>query len=217
MHNQPGVTKFSSALPAPPGWLHDVHQQPVCRPTNPPNGASTTTRLSWRCKSLLKVSKRRYLLLPVWGLKVTTSPAPAPRSGPGSPPAAPGFNSGPIAPLTRRVASRAHNLVPARTPPRRGLIFQSTTRFGMTGWVGDPTTGSPGLPSPPVGGPQPLVQQRRPLRRRAHCALENASDQLRRRAPPHIRHCFAYIARPSQRPYSTAKPRQVGPIRVRVL
>jgi hypothetical protein len=56
MHNQPGVTKFSSALPASPDWLHDVHQQPVCRPTNPPNGASTTTRLSWRCKSLLKVS-----------------------------------------------------------------------------------------------------------------------------------------------------------------
>ena len=117
MHNQPGVTKFSSALPASPGWLHDVHQQPVCRPTNPPNGASTTTRLSWRCKSLLKVSKRRYLLLPVWGLKVTTSPAPAPRSGPGSPPAAPGFNSDPIAPLARRVASRTHNLAPPAPRP----------------------------------------------------------------------------------------------------
>ena len=56
-------------------------------------------------------------------------------------------------------------LARARTPPRRGLIFQSITRFGMAGWVGDPTTGSPGLPSPPVDGPQPLVQQRRPLRR----------------------------------------------------
>jgi hypothetical protein len=33
----------------------------------------------------------------------------------------------------------------------------------MTGWVGDPTTGATGLPSPPMGGPQPLVQQRRPL------------------------------------------------------
>jgi hypothetical protein len=52
----------------------------------------------------------------------------------------------------------------------------------MTGWVGDPTTGFPGLPSPPVGGPQPLVyQQRRPLRIGAHAIvlskkIENASD-----------------------------------------
>jgi hypothetical protein len=40
----------------------------------------------------------------------------------------------------------------------------------MTGWVGDPTTGSPCLPSPPVSGTQPLVQQRRPLRRSPLCS-----------------------------------------------
>ena len=95
---------------------------------------------------------------------------PAPRSGPGAPPAPLGFGLGPIATQPRRAGPRAHDLAPARTPPRRGLIFQSITRFGMTGWVGDPTTGSPGLASPPVDGPQPLVQQRRPLRRSPLCS-----------------------------------------------
>jgi hypothetical protein len=91
--------------------------------------------------------------------------APSPATGPGYPqPPRPCFDSGPIPPRARRVASRNHNLAPARPSPRRGPIFQSTTRFGMTGWVGDPTTGSPDLPSPPVGGPLPLVQPGRPLR-----------------------------------------------------
>jgi hypothetical protein len=44
----------------------------------------------------------------------------------------------------------------------------------MTRWVGDPTIGSPDLPSSPVDGLQPLVPPRWPLR--------GNSDQLRRRA-----------------------------------
>ena len=51
----------------------------------------------------------------------------------------------------------------------------------MTGWVGDPATGFPDLPSPPVDGPQPLVLPRRHLRVETHYALENGPDQLRRR------------------------------------
>ena len=93
-----------------------------------------------------------------------------PRNGSRASPAAPGFDPGPIPPRARRVASRNHNLAPARPSPRRGPIFQSITRFGMTGRVGDPATGSPDLPSPPVDGPQPLVQPGRPLRGRPLCS-----------------------------------------------
>ena len=42
-------------------------------------------------------------------------------------------------------------LARARPSPHGGLTFQSIIRFGMTGWVGDPTIGSPDLPSPPRG------------------------------------------------------------------
>jgi hypothetical protein len=50
----------------------------------------------------------------------------------------------------------------------------------MTGWVGDPTTGALVPPSHPMGGPQPLVQQRRCPFVGARCALKSAPDQLRR-------------------------------------
>jgi hypothetical protein len=47
----------------------------------------------------------------------------------------------------------------------------------MTGWVGDPTTGALVPPSHPMGGPQPLVQQRRCPFVGARCALKSAPDQ----------------------------------------
>jgi hypothetical protein len=50
----------------------------------------------------------------------------------------------------------------------------------MTGWVGDPTTGSPGLTSPPVDGPSRWFSREGPFVG-ARCALEIASVQLRRR------------------------------------
>jgi hypothetical protein len=61
-------------------------------------------------------------------------------------------------------------LARARPSPHGGLIFQSIIRFGMTGWVGDPAIGSSDLPSPPVDGPQPLVQPGRPLRGSPLCS-----------------------------------------------
>ena len=70
----------------------------------------------------------------------------------------------PIGAARGRGGPGAHNLAPARPSPHGGPIFQSIIRFGMTEWVGDPTIGSPDLPSPPVDGPQPLVPPRRPLR-----------------------------------------------------
>jgi hypothetical protein len=88
-------------------------------------------------------------------------------------PAAPCFDSGPNShpgPGGWPPATTNHNLAPAHPSPRRRPIFQSTIRFGMTGWVGDPTTGSPDLPSPPVGGPLPLVQPGRPLRGSPLCS-----------------------------------------------
>ena len=61
-------------------------------------------------------------------------------------------------------------LARARPSPHGRLIFQSIIRFGVTGWVGDPAIGSPDLPSPPVDGPQPLVQPGRPLRGSPLCS-----------------------------------------------
>jgi hypothetical protein len=90
---------------------------------------------------------------------------------------------GPIATQPRRAGPRAHNPAPARTPPRRGLIFQSITRFGMTGWVGDPT---PNHRLPWPHQPPPWMAPSRWFSREcpfvgAHYALEIASVQLRRR------------------------------------
>jgi hypothetical protein len=64
----------------------------------------------------------------------------------------------------------------------------------MTGWVGDPTTGSPDLTSPPVDGPQPLVQQRRPLRGsplcsgNRFCPVETSWPSPSPPPPPPLRH-----------------------------
>jgi hypothetical protein len=109
----------------------------------------------------------------------------SPRNGPGISPADPCFDSGPILLRARRVASRNHNLAPARPSHRRGPIFQSITRFGMTGWDGDPTTGSPDLPSPPRGWSPAAGSARKAPSCfvGARYALEIASVQLRRRVP----------------------------------
>jgi hypothetical protein len=68
---------------------------------------------------------------------------------------------------------------------RRGPIFQSITRFGMTGWDGDPTTGSPDLHSPPRGWSPAAGSARKAPSCfvGARYALEIASVQLRRRVP----------------------------------
>jgi hypothetical protein len=100
----------------------------------------------WAIRNLVKYGKGEYLLE-----RISTKLQNAGQTG--------GLGLG-----ARRVASRNHNLAPARPSPRRGPISRGTTRFGMAGRVGDPTTGSPDLPSPPVDGPLPLVQPGRPLR-----------------------------------------------------
>ena len=134
---------------------------------DPEGWASMTRRCTERCRGLLKALRQIFFRVkkqPQAGRRA------CPRTGPGVPPAALGFDLGPIAPWFRRAGPCAHNLAPARPSPHRGLIFQSIIRFGMTGWVGDPTIGSPDLPSPPVDGPQPLVQPGRPLRGNPLCS-----------------------------------------------
>jgi hypothetical protein len=94
--------------------------------------------------------------------------APPPEAGPGP-------HQPPRASVWAQLRPSPGGRGPAPTtwhPPALRPAGDSLSRAqpGLAWWVGDPTTGSPGLTSPPVGGPQPLVQQRRPLRRSPLCS-----------------------------------------------